>query len=109
MVCQAISSIGSITDLIVYPTTCAYYFYLIILLVVMIVISWTIYKIEETRLAKPDLISSLAVGSIATVVLALIGTLIKNSSEIPMIQTDIFLIFLSICVVLILAWVFKKE
>lgn len=107
MACEMITNINTFSDLLVWPTTCNYYFYLIVILTFAGVLAWNLLKQDEKATGKGDLISSLGVSSIAMIVLAAIGTLVKNSAEIPLIQTDILLIILAIGVPLILVWIFK--
>lgn len=107
MACEPISSILSFSDLLVWPTTCAYYFYLIILGGVFTIIAWAIFKEEERKRGSGELISALGITSIAIVSLAGVGTLIKNNAGIPMIQTGIMLYILAFSIVFILIWIFK--
>ena len=107
MACELISGIADFADLVVYPTSCDYFFYLKILGTMMLIVAWILYKEEERRVGKGDLIPSLAVSSIAFTVLALIGTIVQNSVGIPMIQGDILLYFLALTIVLVLIWIFK--
>ncbi len=108
MVCQSISNIESLADLVVFPTTCDYFFYLKLLGVMMFIVAWGLFKSEEKRTGKGDLVPSLAVSSIAFLVVALIGTLVKSTTNIPMIQGEILLYFVAICIVFVLIWIFKE-
>lgn len=109
MTCEIISDILTFGDLLVWPTTCDYYFWLKLLGAIMFIIGWVLYKAEEKRENRGDLIGSLAVSSIAIVVLASIGTLIKNTAGIAMIQSEVLLILLAICIPLVLIWNFKGD
>lgn len=108
MPCPAFTGITSIGDFLVWPTTCNYYVYLIVLFAIFLVLALSLYNKEKESRIRSDMISTLGVSSIVTIVLALIGTLIKNSADIPMVQQDIFLYVLSVGTVFILLWFFKK-
>ena len=107
MTCEFPASLESFADWLVWPTECDYYIYLKIMAGLMVIISWGLYKAEERRVGSGDLISALGVSSIAMVVLAVIGTLIKSSGEIAMIQLPILLYALAVAIPLILIWIFK--
>ena len=108
MVCSGFTGIGNWGDMLVWPTGCNYYFYLIVLAVVFMTLSLILYNREKEERIRADMISSLGVSSIVTLILALIGTLIKNTAGIPMIQNDIFLYVFSLAIIFILIWFFKK-
>jgi len=111
MACTEIPPIKSISDLLVFPTECQYYFWLIILGVIFLIVAWTIFKNEEKRKGEGDMISALATSSLAVTFLGILGTLVKNSDNIPMIQSDgimsPLLIMIAITIVLVLIWIFK--
>lgn len=108
MVCTDFGNLTTIGDILVWPTGCNYYFYLVVIGTIFITLALIIYNREREDIIKPDIISSLGVSAIASLILALVGTLIKNTSDIPMIQQDIFLIIFSMSIVFILIWFFKK-
>ena len=107
MVCTPISGIESISDFLVWPTTCSYYFYLIIFGTLFTIIAWVSYKAEKDRTGTGDMIPSLGVGSIAISSLAAIGTLVKNTQGIPMVQSSILLYVVAATIVFVLIWIFK--
>lgn len=107
MPCEIFSSLTGFSDLLVWPTTCYHFFYLNILLVIFGVLAWTTYKIEKGFTQNADLMSSLGVAAIATFILAGIGTLIKNTSNIPMISTDILLYVIAFTVLIMIVWIIK--
>ncbi len=109
MACEILTDLQTFADFLVYPTGCNYYFYLILLGFLMAIIAWFLFKSEEKKVGKSDFIAALAVSSIVISFLAFIGTLIKNSVNIPMIQTDILLYFIAITIVLVLLWIFKED
>lgn len=106
--CASISTIASFADLLVWPTSCNYYFYLIIFEFLLGLFLWSSYKESEERIGLADILSSSAIASLVIVFLGMIGTLIKNSSSVPMIQSDIFLILIAQFIVLFMLWRFKK-
>ncbi len=108
MACEILTNLQTFGDFIVYPTGCNYYFYLILLGTVMLIITWMLFKSEEKRTGKGDFIASLAVSNIVISVLASMGTLVQNSNNIPMIQTDILIYFIAITIVVVLLWIFKE-
>lgn len=75
----------------------------------MVIITWFLFKSEEKKVGKSDFIAALAVSSIVISILAFIGTLVQDSNNIPMIQTDILLYFIAVTIVLILLWIFKED
>ena len=75
---------------------------------VFITLSLILYNKQKDSEIKADMISSMGVSSIATIFLAMTGTLIKNSSDIPMVQQDIFLYVFAGGIVFILIWFFKR-
>lgn len=108
MVCDAFTGITTIGDMLVWPTGCNYYFYLIVFATIFITLSLILYNREEEKRMRGDIISVMGVSAIVTVVLTLIGTLIKNSAGIPMVQSDIFLYIFAFSIIFILIWFFKR-
>ena len=102
-------SIVGFADFLVWPTSCFHYFWLSILLVLMILTAWRVYKAEEKRRAEGDLISAFAVSSLGYTIIAIFGTLVTSSGDLPMITTDIILYLLAITIPLNLLWIFKKR
>ncbi len=107
MTCTTIPTITSFSDFMVYPTECNYWFWLIILGVLFVVVAWGIFKTEEKRKGEGEIVSAMGVSSIAITTIATIGTLIKNASNVPMIQTDVLLYIIAVTVVIVLIWIFK--
>lgn len=108
MVCAPLSSIESFADIVVYPTGCSYFFWLYILGAVFVIIAWTLFRAERDRKGEGDMISACGVSSIAITTVATIGTFIKNSAGIPMIQSDVLLYIVAVAVIMIAVWIFKK-
>ena len=112
MVCEDLSIMGSdigMVEILIYPTTCFYYFYAVIFFALFIVIALYLYNKEREKFTKADMIGSLATSSTAILFLSLIGTLIKTSSGIPMVQNNIFLYIFAIWIILVSLWFFKKD
>lgn len=108
MVCSGFTGITTIGDMLVWPTGCNYYIYLIVFTVVFITLTLILYNREREEKITADIISSMGVSAIVTLVLALSGTLIKNSAGIPMVQQDIFMYVFAMSIIFILIWFFKK-
>ncbi len=108
MVCAEFTNINTLGDILVWPTICNYWFYLVVFATLFITLTLILYNREREEIVKADIISSLGVSSIAIFLLALTGTLVKNSAGIPMVQQDIFLYIFSITLVFVMIWFFKK-
>ncbi len=108
MVCSAFTGITNFGDLLVWPTGCNYYIYLIVFAVIFITLTLILYNKEKEEQVRSDMVSCMGVSATATFVLALIGTLIKNTAGIPMVQRDIFLYVFAMTIIFIAIWFFKK-
>ena len=108
MVCSGFTGITNMGDILVWPTSCNYYFYLVVFATIFITLTLVLYNKEKEERIRSDIISCLGVSSIVTLFLALIGTLIKNSAGIPMVQQDIFLYVFAFSIIFILIWFFKR-
>ncbi len=108
MVCTIFTNINSVGDFLVWPTSCNYYFYLVVFITLFTVLSLILYNKQKDSEIRADIVSSMGVSAIATVILAMIGTLIKNEADIPMVQQDIFLFVFAGGIVFILIWFFKR-
>ena len=106
MVCEDLA-LNSIADFFVYPTGCNYNFYLYFFATIFIIVVWYLYKEDDDKGKDADMISDLGVTSIAITTIAAIGTLIKSTEEIPVIQSDILLYIVAVTVILCLVWFFK--
>ncbi len=112
MVCEDLSIMGSnigLVEILVYPTTCFYYTYAFFFFALFILLSLFLYNREREDFPKPDMISAIGTSATAIFFLALIGTLIKTSDNIPMVQLDIFRYIFVIWIVLVAIWYFKKD
>lgn len=107
--CTIFENVESLSDLLVWPTLCAPYFYLIIFICLIAIIGWGIYRLEDKKNNRGNLLSSFAVSSLAFTILAVFGTLIKNSLDIPMITSDVLLYLIAITIVLDSLWIFQKR
>ena len=104
--CQALSTLTGITDWLVWPTSCNYHIYLYILEFLFLFLSWSSFQASEKK-GRDDLLSSLGISSIVVLVLGAIGTFIKNSSSVAMIQSDIILVLLAQFIVCVALWRMK--
>lgn len=104
MVCGGLETLTdqSIKSILLFPTTCDYYFYAKIMGAFFIIIAFILYKAEQKKLVKADMISSLGVSALATIFISLIGTLVG------FIQADIFIEILVVGIIFITLWIFKK-
>ncbi len=107
MVCTPIGSIESVADFLVYPTSCNYFFWLYILGPLFLIVAWILFKAEEDKKGEGDLTSALGVSSIAITSIGITGSLIKGTTGIPVIQSDILLYILAATVVFVMIWIFK--
>jgi hypothetical protein len=109
MVCEIISNIETFADLIIYPVICDHFFYGKIMVGLFIILTSVLYFKELEKYPKPDMISCLGTSSIVIIFLSMIGTLIKNTNNIPMISSDIFIYILAISIIFIGIWIFKSR
>lgn len=109
MVCTSLGDFGMTgwSDFLVYPTSCDYFFYAKILGGLFFVLVLALYFGEKKLNIKPDILSILGVCSLGIWFLSLIGTLIKSSGGIPMIQQDIFMYVTAFAIVFCGIWFFK--
>lgn len=107
-ICSIALQINTISDFLVYPTGCFYYFWLLILGFVFLVLTYSFYERDEAKKSEGEMLSSMGVSSIAITSLALWGTFIKNSQDIAMIQTDIFLWILAPTMIFVSLWLYNK-
>lgn len=102
--CPGLEILGSdptIVDFLSYPTYCFNQFWVGILAGLFIIIAMSLYNADRERLPKADLISSLGVSAIATISIALVGTLIG------FIEKFAFIEILVGGLVIIAIWMFK--
>lgn len=85
-----------------FPTACDPQFYAKILAAFFIILSLIFYNRDKDKLLKTDFISAMGVSAIATIFLALIGTLIG------FIQSEIFTEILVGGLVFVALWLFKR-
>ncbi len=112
MPCQDLSVMGNnigLVEILVYPTTCFYWTYAVLFFSLFVLLSLFLYNKERENFPKPDMISSIGTSATAVLFLSLIGTLIKTSDNIPMVQRDIFMFIFVIWIILVAIWFFKRE
>lgn len=105
MVCQGLEAIGTsptLVDFMSYPTLCDFQFYAKIMGALFIIIAVALYFSDRERLPKADFISAMGVSAIATISIALAGTVAG------FIQQEIFLEVLVPCAIIIVIWMLKK-
>jgi len=92
----------SLLGILNYPTVCDYYFYAKILGAIFIVLTLLLFNREEENVVRGDMISCAAISSIATIFIAIAGSILG------IIQTDILIISLVIGTIFIAIWIFKN-
>lgn len=78
MACLGIESLTdtSIEAILTYPTSCDFFFYLKILGGFFFILTMSLFTLDRQRETRANFLSSAAVGALATVFLALIGTVV---------------------------------
>lgn len=85
----------SIAGVMSFPLTGDYYFYAKILFGIWLIIALGFFFEEKKRLGKGNMLSSLAVASLATIVLAVIGSLFDIVTQEVLVSTMVLgLIFI---------------
>lgn len=111
MACRGLEVMGAnqtIADYLVFPTSCVYSFWAIMFFTLFILITFVLYNREREVFVQADLISSAGVSATAIVFLLVVGSLIKSSTGIPMIQQDILLGGVAFWIIISAMWFFKK-
>ena len=102
MVCTGIDNVGGISSFLAWPTSCDTYFYAKVMFAFFVIIAFTIYRYEQKRFARSDYLSAMGVSAIATIFVALLGTLIG------MISVDIYIKMMVFGLAIIAIWFFKR-
>ena len=104
MVCAGLNGTinTGISGILAYPTTCDYYFYSKILVAIWIILTFILYFKDKENMIKPDWISCMAISSIATIFIALAGSLLN------IVQPDIFIEIFVVGMIFIVIWLFKR-
>ncbi len=105
MVCAGIEIVTnmSIGGLLSYPNTCDFYFYAKLMAAFFIILSFILFKRDEAKLAKGDMISSMGVSAIAVIFISLIGTLLN------IIPREVFIEIMIAGMIFIVLWIIKKQ
>lgn len=104
MVCAGIDPTihNTILKLLAFPTSCDHYFYAKIFAGFWIILTFILYNNDKRDgLIKPDILSAMGVSAIATIFLAVIGTLLT------IVQGDVFIDILVAGLIPIIIWIFK--
>ena len=107
-ICGMPFAIETISDFLVFPTACFYYFWLLIFGFIFLFLAYAFYEKDENKRGEGEMLSSMGVSSIAITSLALWGTFIKNSQDVPMIQNDIFLWIIASTIIFVSIWIYNK-
>ena len=104
MVCAGLETLtdNSITGILAFPTSCDYFFYAKIMFAFWLILSVGLFKKDDEKFLKSDMISAMGVSAIVTIFVSLIGTVIK------IIQRDIFIFILVIGMIFVVLWLIKK-
>ncbi len=106
MVCDGLNATinEGISGILAYPTTCDYYFYSKIMAAIWIILTMILYfnEKEKDNIPKPDMISCLGISSLATIFIALAGSLLG------IIQTDVFIEIFVMGMIFVAIWLFKR-
>jgi len=94
-------NITDVSQILAYPLTGDYFFWAKLLFAIFVIISLGTFFEEKKRLGKGNMLSSLAIGSIATIVLSFMGSLFN------VVTGDIFTTILILGGVLIFIWYIK--
>lgn len=105
-ICEGIQMFNDmgIIELLAYPNACNHFFWGYMLAGLFIILTLILYWREVEIKTNPDILSCAGVSSIATVILALIGSL----STPAIVQQDILLYTLAFTVVIVALWIFKE-
>ena len=105
MACEGIEIVANegLTGILSFPNTCDYYFFAKIMAAFFIVVTLTVYFYEKEKIGKSDILSCMGVSSIATIVVALFGTLLG------LVETDIFTAIFVMGMLLVAIWVLKND
>ncbi len=96
-------NITGIEDVLSFPLTGDFWFWGKILLAIFTIITFFTFFEERERLGRGNLLSSLAVASLITIVLSFVGSLFKIVTQ------EIFLIILVLGIVLIFIWYINEK
>lgn len=104
MACAGLETLTdqTITGILAFPTSCDYYFYAKVMFAFWLVLSAALFRGDKDRYLKSDYLSAMGVSAIATICVALAGTLVK------IIQPDIFIDIFVVGMVFIVIWLIKK-
>ncbi len=111
MACRGLDVMGTnqtLADYLVFPTSCVYSFWAILFFTLFILITFILYNREREDTVQADLISSAGVSATAVFVLMVVGSLVKSSTGIPMVQQDILLGGVAFWIIISAIWFFKK-
>lgn len=92
-----------ITGFLAYPTSCVPQFYAYVMGALWIILTFILYNREkdDTKIIKPDFISSMGVSALAIIFISLVGTLLE------IIQSFIFIEILVSGLIFVAIWMFK--
>lgn len=104
MTCVGIDQLNNtrIVDILSYPSSCDFQFWAKIMAGFFIILAFILYKSDEEKQNKGEMISCLGVSGLATIFVSLAGTLVG------FIESIVFLEILIGCLIFVILWMFKK-
>lgn len=105
MVCKGLETLtdNTIAGILNFPTSCFYRFYEGIMVAFFIILALILFNKEREEFVKADMISSLGVSAIVTIVISFFGTLVG------IIQQDILVEIFAGGMVFIIIWFLKNK
>lgn len=104
MACPGLETITdqSVIGILSYPNLCDFYFYAKLMAAFFVILSFILFKRDEDKLAKGNMISSMGVAAIATIFISGIGTLLS------IIPREVFIEIMVAGFIFIVLWLIKK-
>lgn len=105
MVCEGLESLTDtgISGILSYPNTCFNWFWGLIIAAIFFVIALSLYFRDRDRQVNPDFMSILGVSSLASIMIALAGSLLG------LIQKEVFSVILAVGLVFVIIWLIKRN
>lgn len=93
----------SLVGILQYPASCVHYFYAYILVALWLILTITFFRRDQDKIGKGDIISSMAVSSIAIFFLTTIAT------GLGIITSDIFIEMMVAMSILVVIWLLRRD
>lgn len=104
MVCVGLEALtdNTITGILAFPSSCDFHFWAKIMAGFFIILTLILFREDEEKITKPDLISAMGVSALATIVISLMGTLVG------FISSEVFIEIFVVGIILVVLWMFKR-